>query len=77
MTELVFTERTFVVIHDNNGFVQYLDCEAGTALGTGQPEVEQFTDEEAARARAIELGYVFPVVEPDFDPLAPSAPELP
>jgi len=75
MTELAFTERTFVVVHDDNGFVQYLDCEAGTALGTGQPHVEQFTDEAAARARAEELGYIFSA--PENDPLAPSAPELP
>lgn len=75
VTELTFTEHTFVVIHDDNGLVHYLDCEADTALGTGQPHIEQFTDEAEAKARAEELGYVFP--DPETDPFAPPAPELP
>lgn len=63
MHQLTFTERTFVVVHDNAGFVQFFDCEPDSELATGQPEVETFTDEAAARTRAIELGYVFPEPE--------------
>lgn len=71
ITELVFTEPTYVVIHDGEGFVQYLEGEPGTALGTGQPHVETFTDEAAARARAEELGFIFPDPEPEEAPGEP------
>lgn len=59
ITELTFSERTLVVLHNDDGLVLYHDMEPGSALGTGMPYVEQFTNEDEARARAIELGYVF------------------
>jgi len=59
ITELTFSERTLVVLHNDDGLVLYHDMEPGSALGTGLPHVEQFTDEGEAKARAIELGYVF------------------
>ena len=60
ITELTFAVYTYVVAHNNAGLVHYLECKPGTTLGTGQPHVEQFTDETLAIARATELGYVFP-----------------
>lgn len=72
ITELAFSERTLVVLHNDEGLVLYHDMEPGSALGTGLPHVEQFTDEEEAKARALELGYVFP--DPNEDPLEPPAP---
>lgn len=59
MHSLTFDDLTYVVIYDDDGFVQYMECEPGTGLGTGQPYVEQFTNEVDAKSRAIELGYVF------------------
>ena len=43
--------------------VHYIELEEGSAFSTGQPNSEKFTDEAAARARAEELGYVFPTEE--------------
>lgn len=42
--------------------VHYLEVPAGVSFTTGQPNTESFTDEAEARARAEELGYVFPEV---------------
>lgn len=41
------------------GVVHYIEVPEGTHFASGNPSVEQFTDEAAAKARAIELGYVF------------------
>jgi hypothetical protein len=65
----------FAVIHDGDGFVQFLPCPAGTEVASGQPFLETFTDEAAATARALELGFVFP--PPEDDPLALLVPPEP
>jgi len=57
-----FTEQSYVVIHNDDGYLQYSDMEPGTELVTPHT-VEIFTDEDQAIARAEELGYVFP--DPD------------
>lgn len=58
-----FDELTYAIIHSDDGFLQYSKMDAGTALETPRT-VELFTDEAEAKARAEELGYVFP--EPDL-----------
>ena len=49
---------TYYICH-GSGSVHYLEINEGQAFKTGQSTVEEFTDEAAAKARAIELGYVF------------------
>ena len=49
---------TYYVCH-GTGTVHYIEVGDGSTFVTGQPAVEEFTDEAAAKARAIELGYVF------------------
>ena len=61
-----FTEQSYVVIHNDDGYLQYSEMEPGTELVTPHT-VEIFTDEAEAIARAEELGYVFP--DPDALPL--------
>lgn len=39
--------------------VHYIEVPEGSSFASGQPIVEDFTDEAAAKARATELGYVF------------------
>jgi len=39
--------------------VHFVELEAGSALVSGQPNVEKFDAEAPAIARAEELGYVF------------------
>ena len=50
---------TYYVCHGPE-VVHYLEVNEGSTFETGQPNVEAFTDHSAARARAEELGYVFP-----------------
>ncbi len=49
---------TYYICH-GAGTVHYIEIGEGQAFKTGQPTVEEFTDEAVAKARAIELGYVF------------------
>ena len=49
---------TYHVCH-GAGAVHYIEVSEGSAFVSGQPTVEDFTDEAAAKARATELGYVF------------------
>jgi hypothetical protein len=53
-----FTDLTYVVLHGDNGFVQYAEVGPNAAVETPHI-VESFTDESEAKARAEELGYVF------------------
>jgi len=39
--------------------VHFVESEGDSVVTTGQPNFEKFTDEDTAKARAIELGYVF------------------
>ena len=57
---------TYYVCHGPNA-VHYIEVEAGFVFATGQPNSESFTDEAAARARAEELGYVFPAEDDDAE----------
>ena len=49
---------TYYICH-GTGAVHYLEIDDGSAFVTGQPITEEFTDEAAAKTRAIELGYIF------------------
>jgi hypothetical protein len=60
-----FTEQSYVVIHNDDGYLQYSEMEPSTELVTPHT-VEIFTDEDLAIARAEDLGYVFP--DPDALP---------
>ena len=50
---------TYYVCHGSE-VVHNIEVADDAAFDTGQPNTETFTDEAAARARAEELGYVFP-----------------
>jgi hypothetical protein len=63
-----FTEQSYVVIHNDDGYLQYSEMEPGTELVTPHT-VEIFTDEAEAIARAEELGYVFPDPDALSEPL--------
>ena len=63
MAQHTFSELSYVVIHSDDGYLQYSEMEPGTALVTPHT-VEIFTDEAAAKARAKELGYDF--TEPEL-----------
>ena len=39
--------------------VHFVEADDNSVITSGQPNFEEFTDESAAKARAIELGYVF------------------
>jgi hypothetical protein len=67
-----FTEQSYAVIHNDDGYLQYSEMEPGTELVTPHT-VEIFTDEDEAIARAEELGYVFadPDAMPEPLPLEP------
>jgi hypothetical protein len=71
MAAYTFTEDSYVVIHNDDGYLQYSEMAPGTELVTPHT-VEIFTDEAEAIARAEELGYVFPDALPE-----PPLPELP
>jgi hypothetical protein len=62
-----FNTLTYVVVHSNDGYLQYTEMPSGTELVTPHT-VETFTDEDEAKIRAEELGYSF---ELPFDPLKP------
>ena len=48
---------TYYICHGTE--VHYIEIGVGSTFITGQSTVEEFTDEAVAKARAIELGYVF------------------
>ena len=49
---------TYYVCHGSEA-VHYIEVPEGSSFASGQPTVEDFTDEAAAKARAVELGYIF------------------
>ncbi|OUV24564.1 MAG: hypothetical protein CBC48_17430 [bacterium TMED88] len=49
--------------------VHYTELGQGSALESGQPNVEQFDDEQEAKSRAEELGYIFTIEEDPLDEL--------
>jgi len=52
-----YTETTYVICHNGSDVIHPVKVEPGTNLASGQPEVEEFTDEAAWTARLTELGY--------------------
>jgi hypothetical protein len=58
MAVYTFTEQSYVVIHNDDGYLQYSEMEPSTELATPHT-VEIFTDEDLAIARAEELSYIF------------------
>ena len=53
---------TYYICHGSEA-VHYIEVPEGSSFASGQPIIEEFTDEAAAKARAIELGYVFEQLE--------------
>ena len=49
---------TYHICH-GAGAVHYIEVPEGSSFTSGQPIIEDFTDEATAKARATELGYVF------------------
>jgi hypothetical protein len=54
--------NTYYVCHGPDA-VHYIELEHGSAFESGQPNIEQFDNEQEAKARAQELGYVFTIEE--------------
>ena len=52
-----YTETTYVICHNGKDVIHPVKVEPGTNLASGQPEIEEFTDEAAWTARLTELGY--------------------
>ena len=50
--------KTWYVCHGPEA-VHFIELEAGSALASGQPNIERFDEEAPAVARAESLGYVF------------------
>ena len=53
---------TYYVCHGPD-VVHYVELEQGSAFKSGQPNVEQFDNEQEAIARALRLGYEPPIEE--------------
>lgn len=68
--EKTFTETTYVICHNGSDVIHPAKVEPGTNLATGQPQYEEFADEESWKARLTELGY-------DVTKLNPPAPPSP
>lgn len=50
--------KTWYVCYGDDA-VHFVEIAEGSSVISGQPNIEKFTNEEEAKARAIELGYVF------------------
>lgn len=50
--------KTWYVCHGND-VVHFVEISEGSAVVSGQPNIEEYNNEEEAVARATELGYVF------------------
>jgi len=50
--------KTWYVCHGDDA-VHFVEIAEGSSVISGQPNIEKFINEEEAKARAIELGYVF------------------
>jgi hypothetical protein len=55
----------YVIYNLDVPLVMFQTVEPGDALATGQPHIEVFTDRAAAEARAIELGWIPPLIPED------------
>jgi len=52
------SDPSYYVCHGPD-VVHFVEIDGESTMTSGQPNIEKFTDEAAAKARAIELGYVF------------------
>ena len=50
--------KTWYVCHGADA-VHFVEISEGSSVVSGQPNIEEFTNEEEAIARATALGYVF------------------
>jgi len=51
------------IAHNDNDVVHHGKLELGSTVQTGQPNLEEFTNEEVWKARIVELGGELPVEE--------------
>jgi len=69
MALYTFSETTYVILYtDDRSKIRYYVMEDGMEMNVpDRYNYESYTDEATARARAIELGYVFNAFDPDAD----------
>lgn len=67
-----YETTTYVICHGANNALHFSKVNPGTTLHSGQPNIEEFDNEEAWKARVTELGGVF---EPS--PSQPRTPQTP
>ena len=70
MIKKIYTEDTYIVCHDGENCHSYGEIKIindpetgqpiGQTVGSGQPFLEEFTSKAEAKARALELGWIFP-----------------
>jgi len=61
---------TYYVCHGPDA-VHYVESDGASTMASGQPNIEQFDNEQEAVARAEELGYVFTIEEEPLQDLEP------
>jgi len=66
--------NTYYVCHGPD-VVHYVEFDGASTMTSGQPNIEQFDDEQEAKTRAEELGYVF-TIEGDLDLATSKAPVI-
>jgi len=59
-----YTELTYVICHNGADVVHPMKVEPGTTLSSGQPQIEEFADEAAWKARLTELKFDLAKLEP-------------
>ncbi len=57
MKDLMFNEKKWVLAHNEDNIIHYVELEAGQHFATGQPVVEIFEDKVDCVDRIIDLGY--------------------
>ena len=62
--EKTFNELTYVICHNGADIVHPSKVEKGVTLTSGQPEYEEFLDEESWKKRLVELGFNVASLEP-------------
>jgi hypothetical protein len=67
-------DNTYYVCHGPD-VVHYVESYGASTMTSGQPNIEQFDDEQEAKARAEELGYVF-TIGGDLDLATSKAPVI-
>jgi hypothetical protein len=59
-----YTELTYIICHNGADVVHPVKVEPGTTLSSGQPQIEEFADEAAWKARLTELKFDLAKLEP-------------